>query len=576
MRYTSLTKEIYTKLFASTFIIQIVNTLSFFLDFIIPGSFLGEEALSIIMLTMPLLMLVEAYMDMVAMGGSNAFITAIGAGDLPMAQRYFTATLVGTLTIGGLILLLGCLFIDPLVTLLGADAELFSLTRQVTLLSLTFFPFMPLLMCLDFFVRNDGHIKLSAASSIFFIICNIVLNIYLVGYTSWGILGAPLSSLISTLLSMLLLIPAFFFKNTTLRFSRQARPADFFYIVRMGSGLTFKHIYHGTAILIFNNFLMSFYGMTAVVVYSIVANVQALIIGIFDSIRECMQPLIGSYLGEKNLSGIRETIRCSRQTGILFCLLFWFLLEIMPASALHIFGIYDTEILALCLEAIHIYAFIFPFLCFTELISSYYQFIGYPRLTFNILTIKNFVLLLPVSLLGFWLYGLTGLWMGFVCTEAIAVVCCLALARRKARQQQPPLSDTLLLDTARQPKLLLDFHLTIEQLMQNIDLVDAFLLKQKIPAEPRNRIRLCLEEIGQNILQHNPKKKYPRLELQLHVEDSIRLSIRDNCENFNTELQPKKTAAPQFGLKLIRLSASDVRYIPTIGYNRTILTFSRT
>ncbi|MBB5336288.1 hypothetical protein [Pectinatus brassicae] len=45
MKYSSLTQQIYTKIFITTFVVQIVTTASFFLDFIIPGSFLGEEGI---------------------------------------------------------------------------------------------------------------------------------------------------------------------------------------------------------------------------------------------------------------------------------------------------------------------------------------------------------------------------------------------------------------------------------------------------------------------------------------------------------------------------------------------------
>ena len=80
MRYTSITQEIYVKLFLTTFIIQVVNTISVFLDFVIPGSFLGEAALSVITLVMPLLLVVQAFTETIAVGGSTAFTEAIGAG----------------------------------------------------------------------------------------------------------------------------------------------------------------------------------------------------------------------------------------------------------------------------------------------------------------------------------------------------------------------------------------------------------------------------------------------------------------------------------------------------------------
>ena len=200
----------------------------------------------------------------------------------------------------------------------------------------------------------------------------------------------------------------------------------------------------------------------------------------------------------------------------------------MPADWLHVFGIYDAASLAVCLEAVHHYAFIFPFLCFTEVLSSYYLFIGYPRMTFYILTAKGLVLLIPVSLAGFWLYGLDGLWLGMVASEALASIYCLLLARWKVARSLPGCSSVLLLDKeVSANRLFLDIGLSQEKLFQSMDQIERFLHENKILPDTCSRIRLCLEEIGSNILQFNPAKKGIRMEIQLHIEENIRLTIRD-------------------------------------------------
>ena len=383
-------------------------------------------------------------------------------------------------------------------------------------------------MSLDFFARNDGRMKLSTLSNVVFMVGNVVLSIYFVGYTSLGVLGAPLSALSASLMGILLLLPAFFYKDSSLRFSRQTTFRDFVHIMRLGGGLSARNIYQGTVILIFNNFLMDFCGMIGVVAYGIIMNVTELVTAVFTAIRECMQPLISSYIGERNHPGIRETIRISRTTGILFCFSGWLFFELMPADWLHVFGIYDAASLAVCLEAVHRYAFIFPFLCFTEVLSSYYLFIGYPRMTFYILTAKGLVLLIPVSLAGFWLYGLDGLWLGMVASEALASIYCLLLARWKVARSLPGCSSVLLLDKeVSADRLFLDIGLSQEKLFQSLDQIERFLHENKILPDTCSRIRLCLEEIGSNILQFNPAKKGIRMEIQLHIEENIRLTIRD-------------------------------------------------
>ena len=168
--------------------------------------------------------------------------------------------------------------------------------------------------------------------------------------------------------------------------------------------------------------------------------------------------------------------------------------------------------------------------------------------------------------------------MGFIASEILSCIYCLLLARRKAMRSNPRLSPVLLLDrTLQHNRLFLDIPLSQKLLLQAMDQIEHFLQKNKVSPDTCSRIRLCLEEIGLNILQYNPDKKNIRIEIQLHIEESVRLTIRDNCTAFNTKnsLQHKKNPdQPHFGLSLVNRAANEFTYVPTIGYNRTILIFS--
>ena len=66
------------------------------------------------------------------------------------------------------------------------------------------------------------------------------------------------------------------------------------------------------------------------------------------------------------------------------------------------------------------------------------------------------------------------------------------------------------------------------------------------------------------------------MEIQLHIEEEIRLTIRDNCAAFHTKnelLHLDKEDATKWGLRLVNYAADEFDYVPTIGYNRTILIF---
>lgn len=567
----ALTRDIYRRLFMTTLVVQLVTTLSSLLDYIIPGMFLGENALSAITLTMPLVMLMYAFMDMMSMGGSNLFSIAVGEGDTERAKRYFTATIAGAVLVGLAVALAGLLALDPLVALLGADEALFQMTREVTAASLFFFPVMPAYVTLDFFVRNDGRIHLAMVSNIVFIALNVLIDIWFVGYTDMGVVGAPLASILSALIAVAILSAAFFQKGTSLVFTKSARPADVLAVMKSGSGLTFRQIYAGVTTAVFNNLIMRSAGGGGVVVYTVIVNVMTLASGIFASIRETIQPIVATYSGEKHSRGVGDTMRLAARTGACFCLLVFFALELMPPSWLRLFGIEDAALLAQAKESIRLYAWILPFLCFTEIMSSFYQFIGYPRMTFVILTLKGLLLLLPLGCLGLWLAGLPGLWAGLIATEALASVFCFFYARREAARHTPPLSSFLLLDTAgAADRFAMTVPATEEGAMRCVYALGDFLDARHAAARVKNAALPALEELLMNIVRHNQAPCL--IEVQAEAAEGAVLIVRDNGAGFDPT-EARERPAAQLGLRMVTGLAASFSYVPTIGYNRVILTF---
>ena len=575
MKYDAITKEIYYRLFTSTFIIQIALATYSVSDEVIIGNFLGEVALAASSLVLPVFMLMTAMMDMIAIGGTNIFSSEVGKGDTKSANRYFSATIAVAACMGLLVSVLALFFVDPLVHLFGAKGEMVSLTKEYLVVIIYSIPIMLVYTCMEFFVRNDGKPNLALASNITFIVINICFNIYFVGYTDMGIAGAGWATILAIVIALFVTLLTFFSKTNTLHFCFSFSFRDIFFILKTGCGMATKYIYKMLTILLFNNLIMHYYHYEGIVVYTVIFNMLMLVTAIFEGVRNTIQPIVSTYIGEGNNRGIREVMHIARNNASLLCIITILLLEVFPESVSYLFGIEDQQLIPLINQGIRIYAFVILFMTFNEVMSYYYQFVNQLKISFIVMTLKGLVVLLPCNLLLMYLGGLNGLWLGFVLTEMITGALLILIARRIAKKSNNTLSQFLLLEKKLDVGMLsISMRANKNVLIDSIRQIEEFLNRNDVDELQKTKMILSVEEIVLNIIEHNHKQHNALIEIQVILGENISLIIRDNCKNFDpTKNIETKDAEKNLGLKIIKGVSTDFQYVPTIGYNRVILTF---
>lgn len=574
----NLTGKLYLRIFFPTLLIQVINALSSLLDFVIPGQFFGELALSAITLTMPLLLLVTAFADMISLGGSGLFSRELGKGNSKGARRYFTASMLAALLGGALITAAGLVFLDPLVRLLGADDAVFAAARRVTAFTLFLFPVMGIYLSFSYFVRNDGKPSLAMAADIVFMVSNLLLDILLTGYSSFGVAGSIAASIAAAMLSLAVLSAVFFMKQSNLRFSRAPQFSDILAIVRGGYGLTFQSVYEGIAAGAFNNAIMRALGANGLVLFSVINYVQEILRSVSFSIRDTVQPMLSTYIGERRPDAMRRVMKLSLKIGTVLSAFMLAVLDLLPPGAYALFGITLPELLAGASMLTRRYAPIAPAVFFTAVYISYYQFLEFPRLSFVMLLIQQLALRLPAGLLGLKLGGITGLILGLVAAEYLTAALCILISRLYARRQHPPLSPLLLLPDGPECCFAGECFATVTDAMELLERFRAFLTNHRIPGRIVNRSALAAEELCINVCQHSQTDNKRIIELYAEVlPEELSVYVRDDSRPFDLiTFQEQSPQSVGYGLKLVRHSAASVEYISVLGLNRTVLKFPLT
>ena len=571
--HPSLTRRLFLRLFFPTLLMQLFNAFSTLLDFIIPGQFFGELALSAIALTTPLLMLLTAFADMISLSGSALFSRELGRGNPEGARRYFTASMLGALLLGGAIAGAGLLLLNPLTRLLGADDTVFEAARKVTAGTLVAIPVVGAYLAAGFFVRNDGHPRLAMAADIVFTVVNLGLDILFTGFTPLGVVGSIAASIAAAVISTGMLCAVFFMKGSNLRFTRAARLSDFADVVRGGYGLTFQSVYEGVAAGVFNNAIMRAAGADGLVLYSVVTYANEILRAVSYSVRDTVQPMLSSYVGENRPDAMRRTMAEALRSGALLSGATLALLLLLPAGAYRVFGIAKLPLLEGASALARLYAPVAPALCFTNVMIGYYQFLELPRLSFVMLLIQQLALKLPAGLLGLKLGGVRGMTLALVAAEYLTALLCALLARFHAARQSPPVSPLLLLPAEAPRRFLEERFARKGEVMAALDALRGYLDSEGVPAATANRVVLALEELGMNICAYNGPTGVVELCVQVRPGD-VAAQVRDTCKPFDpVEFYDKHPRATGYGLALARHVAADLEYVPTVGLNRTMLRF---
>lgn len=163
-------------------------------DGIFVGRYLGAEALAAVNIVMPLIMIVEALANMVAVGTSVHIATLLGEGNRQEASRAFSFSVKFILLFSPITALMGFASAEMVAAWLapGAEGETLRLAAAYLKIYALFGPLIPIYFATDNYLRDCGRPNLSMGINMLTQVLNIVLDFLFIALLGWGIEGAAL------------------------------------------------------------------------------------------------------------------------------------------------------------------------------------------------------------------------------------------------------------------------------------------------------------------------------------------------------------------------------------------------
>lgn len=546
-------------------------------DGMIVGNLLGADAMAAIEISMPVLLLLQMAALMLGVGGAAEAAVILGKRDMEKAGGVFTASLAAGLAISVFFALFAPILPGPLAMLLAGNGDLAALVEPYIMVNFAGIPILTVAIIFCYFMNADNHPQLGSALFIIANIVNLVLDFVFIQSFHMGMAGSALSTIIGYLTGMVTVVIYFRSKHRMLHL-RKLDKKMFNYVgltVKAGIPSAAFTLMSALKSVIINSAIVRFLGNDPMAVYSVCANAILIAELCVGGIIGLIQNIAGILYGERDYYGIRtlcKKVLIYSYIAIAVLLVIFFA---VPGLIAGLFGITEGDMLALCEMALRIFACSFPFYVYNKFLMSYYQTILQPGLSTVVTVLQGFVVIVPLTLVGIFLWGITGVCIMAVASEAVTILLASLwriLGQRRGKFEAggvymlPQISNEKFLDCS--------IENNIDEVIAFREKLYSFCVENHITDRDAKILGLAVEEIASNIVQYGYRSGKNYMDISFTIQDDkYILRIRDDGVVFNPmEYESEEEDGVTLGgIALVKKMASSLQYMRVLNMNNTVI-----
>lgn len=397
---------------------------------------LGPQALAAMGFTFPVVMVITNLTIGLGIGSTAVIARALGQGEDDRVRRLTTHSLILALLVVGAVSGVGLLTIDPLFTLLGAEADTLPLIREYMVplyagIGLLVFP-----MVGNGAIRATGDTKSPAAVMVAAGLVNAVLDpAFIFGFgpiPAMGLRGAALATISSYVVAMLAGVWILGVRDEMLTFELP-RPrqvwASWKAILHIGLPAAGTNLLTPLAAGAVTR-IVSTHGAHAVAAYGVGTRLEGLsMIGVF-AMTAAITPFVGQNHGAKNGRRIQGALAFVTKASIVYGVAVAATLGLLADPIARIFND-DPEVVSYTIWFLRVVPPSYALFGLALLVASMFNALDMPVKATILATLRLLVLAVPLAWLGSELFGLMGLFFGIAAANVIMGLVAGLYARRE-------------------------------------------------------------------------------------------------------------------------------------------------
>jgi putative MATE family efflux protein len=349
-------------------------------------------------------------------GAAAVFSLNLGAGRKKEAEVTVGNSTMLSMITGILIFAAGSLFLEPLLRLFGATAQVLPYAKTYAGICLLGMPFVVVSVGVENVIRADGSPRFAMAATLTGAIINTILDPIFIFVFGWGVAGAAYATIIGQIVVCLLLL-SYLPKFKLIKYSVKnwrLRPNICRNIYSLGASSFLTQSSFLLLQIVMNNTL-TYYGALSpygevipLACMGIVMKVNQIMIAFVVGTSIGVQPIVGYNYGAAAYGRVREAYRLAVIAATAMSCTGFLLFQLFPQAIINIFGQENQYYVDFAVKSFRIYLMLVFTAGFQILSSGFFQAVGKP-LKAAILTLSRQVLfLIPLIYLFSWLFGLEG------------------------------------------------------------------------------------------------------------------------------------------------------------------------
>ena len=404
-------------------IMMIVMALYTIVDSMFVTHYVNTDALSAINIVFPVINVIIALAIMLATGSSAIIGKKMGDGRKESARENFTFIVIVGVVVGIICVIIGMIFIKPIIYALGASDILFDYCYEYLIILLLFAPISILQLLFQVFMVTAGKPTLGLILTIAAGLVNVLFDYIFIGLMDMGLAGAALGTSCGYLVPAVFGIIFFLQKKGDLYFVRPK--FDLKILLEScfnGSSEMVTNLAMGVTTFLFNIIMMKFLGEDGVAAITIILYVNFLMTALYLGFSIGVAPVISFNHGSGNHQQLKRIYKICLVFIWTSSVVIFIISMLLSSNIVSVFSPKGTPVYELAMQGFKLYPVSFLFAGYNMFASAMFTAFSNGKVSAIISFMRTFVFLILGLLILPLLLDVNGVWLAVPVAELFTLV----------------------------------------------------------------------------------------------------------------------------------------------------------
>ena len=394
----------------------VISSLYNIVDQIFIGQSVGMLGNAATNVAFPLIIFCTGISLLLGIGTAANFSLSLGEGKRERAGNYAGTGITALIIAGFLIMIVGFLFMNPLIQMFGATADAYDYALEYVAITMFGLPFYVISCGGTHLIRADQSPRYAMVCVMSGALLNLILDpLFIFGF-NMGIAGAAYATVIGQVVSGILTL-AYFKRFKTVQITRKLLRPRLDLLTRicaLGVAPCVNQLSMMVVQIALNNVLthygrQSLYGPDIpLACVGVITKVNSILIMIMVGLAQGAQPIVGFNYGAKNYTRVKETLKKNVTAVVLISFVAFLSFQLLPRQITSIFGVCSKEYYDFAGQYFRIFLFFTFINGLQPIAANFFTSIGKATKGLTVSVTRQLVFLLPLIIILPIFFGIDG------------------------------------------------------------------------------------------------------------------------------------------------------------------------